>query len=228
MSSFAPAREPGRGRRSGARARQAGRSFEAAIDAVNRWYDERGEALIEKVNPPTFGWGESLGVGLSTVDYIGTWSRDEYIGRDGIRRNWERVGVAFDAKSVTGKTRIGFEEIQKGRGTPEAMKERARFLRQVDYLRGLRDRHKYAAFLLLYCADLDTLWLCDRLDELALRRSIEIRTIHGRGASRTIEHHLPYLTNPGNPISLLGIAAVPRIETKRPFLDYLGLLTQAR
>lgn len=228
MSSFSPARQPGRGSRSGSRARAAGQSLEAAIDAVNRWYDDRGEALIEKVNPPTFGWGESLGVGQSTVDYTGVWRRPEIIGRDGIRRNGERVGITFDAKSITGKPRIGFDEIQKGRATPEAMKERARFQRQVDYLRHARDRHGYAAFLLLYCSELDTMWLCDRLDELASRRSIEIRTIHGRGASRTIEHHLPALSNPGNPISLLGIAAVPRIETKRPFLDYLGLLTQAR
>lgn len=196
---------------------------------MNRWYDDRGEAFIEKVNPPTYGWGDSLGVGASTVDYIGTWRRFKRY-TDGSQNFTEpyRVGITFDAKSITGKTRIGVDEIATGRKLKDAAREKLRFIRQVEYLREVRDRHGYAAFLLLYCAELDTLWLCGRLDELASRKSIEIRTIHGRGDSRRVEHHLPALTNPGNPISLLGLAAVPRIETKRPFLDYLGLLTLAR
>jgi hypothetical protein len=119
-----PRKDPG-AQVAGALARKSGKAFEEAIDGVNVWYDRHGHAVIGKVNPPVSGWGSTLRVGASTVDYLGTRGR-------GITT----TGVAFDAKSITGDATFKAPDAKAGKG-----RDRVRFFAQVDYLRGLRDRH---------------------------------------------------------------------------------------
>ena len=190
----------------GAMARRSGRAFETALDHVNAWYDRQGVALVEKVNPPVAGWGDSLHVGHSTVDYTGT-----------VHHAGRRCGVAFDAKSVAGVAAFGPPSATAGKG-----RDRRRFFAQVDYLRNARDRHGYVAGFLLYCADLDTAWWCGpaHLDALARGDAVPMRTKH-RGTKKLpgrIEHHLPACHAP------LERAAVAQVSTRRPLLDYLALL----
>lgn len=189
----------------GATARKAGRAFEHAIEAVNQWYDRQGEALIERVHLPTEGWGSSLRIaGDATVDFTGVWR--PY--RDGV----ERYGVAFDTKSVTGDAALGVSHT--------ATKARARLIRQATYLRDARDRHGFCVGFLLYCSELETVWLCRDVDAIAAGRSVPIRTKHRatKDAPARLEHHLPHLA-----IGTLGAAAIPMPATRRPLLDYLAL-----
>lgn len=206
-------RLPRKGTLSGARARHSGRSFESAIIAVNAWYDRQGEAAIEKVNAPTEGWGRTLRMFPSNVDFLGTWR--------GVGPAWPLDGVAFDAKGWTGKAAFGIEHLHQSK--EEGARHRARFLAQVAYLKGLEDRHRYFAFFLLHDAELDAVWLCDRLDTLGDGGSVLVRTIHRatNDSPRRIEHHLPHITVP----NLLALAAAPRTDG-RPHLDYLSLLTR--
>lgn len=223
---FLRRRLPSTAQSAGAAARRSGNSLESAIAAVNEWYERRQEALIEKVNPPAAGWGDTLRLGASTVDFTGTFWHplaDETCQSGGTVRRVR--GVAFDVKSWTGKAMFGVGQLPKGK---EAGRHRARFLRQVDYLRNARDRHGYAAFFLLYCSDLDTLWLCDDLSTLAAGESVPVRDMI-RGTKATpgrVEHRLPHITSPGGSISLLGLAAIVRPDTWRPYLDYLSLLNR--
>jgi penicillin-binding protein-related factor A (putative recombinase) len=199
----------------GARARRAGRSLEASINAVNRWYDEQGEAAIEKVNAPTEGWGESLRMLPSNVDYNGTWKPAS--GSIGLLERG-RIGIAFDTKSVTKCASFGVDHLPKG---AKAVENRARFMNQVRYLKNLRERHGYVAFFLLYCDELETVWVCEQLDALSVGQSVKIRTKQRVNGKTEVMCHLPFLKHP----NLLALAAAPNhARGGRPFLDYLSLL----
>lgn len=187
----------------GAIARKSGAGLEDAITASNRWYDQHGEALIEKVNPPTAGWGTSLRLaGAATVDYTGT-----YFSPAG------RVGIAFDAKKVTGCASFSIEAHDRKHGT--------RYVHQLQYLLNARNRHGYRAFYLLYDDELETAWICSDLDTLARRESVPIRTKPRptkAAPTPAIVHHLPRLA-----VSLER-AAMPQLITRRPLLDYLSIV----
>lgn len=198
----------------GTTARRSGRSFEDAIAAVNAWYDRTGEASIEKVNPPTDGWGPTLRIaGWATVDYVGSYRPFPRSDPD------YTVPIAFDAKVITDCASFGLKSVPNTEGG----RARRRLLSQVNHLIEKRARHGYRTFFLLYDEAIETAWVCDQLDTLSKGGSVPVRT--KRRATKTramsIEHHLPHVVAP------LARAAVPQGATKRPLLDYLGLLTRA-
>lgn len=187
----------------GALARKSGTSLEDALGAVNLWYDRTDHAVIEKVHPPVAGWGRSLRVGASTVDYRGTARH-----RDG-----RLVPVAFDAKMVTGKAQFGLAHVPR--------KEARRLMAQAAYLRRVREHHGYRTGFLLYCAEMETLWLLSDVDAVLRGHSIPVRT-RPRPTKTTPApapvHHLPHLACP------LPLAASIDPATRRPRLDYLRLV----
>jgi hypothetical protein len=204
-----PKKDPG-DQLAGALARKSGQTFEAALAGVHAWYDNSGDAAVEKVNPPVSGWGESLHVGASTVDYTGTF-----------KLGMTRFGLAFDAKMVTGAATFGVHCV--GGGKHEA-RNRRRFFCQVQYLKGLADRHGYFTGFLLHCSDLNVTWWVGRghLQTLLVGNAVPIRTLERANAKLNrpagVRHHLPYLAGD------LERAAIPQLKTRRPLLDYLRLV----
>jgi hypothetical protein len=209
-----PKKDPG-AQLAGALARKSGIALEAALALINDWYDKHGVAAIEKVNPPVHGWGDSLHVGASTVDYTGTIKVMPPRYEDAALRR----GIAFDAKKVTGAASFGLDHVGAGKNYA---KNRMRLAAQINYLRGLRDRHGYVVGFLLYCDDLETAWWigAEHLDALARGESVAIRTkprATKADPTPAVVHHHPHIAAP------LDRAAIPQIGTRRPLLDYLSL-----
>lgn len=184
----------------GATARKEGLRTEAVVAEVCAWYDRRGEGLIEKVNAPTAGWGDTLRVGKATVDFTGYFWEPSRVGGPHVRRM-----VAFDVKNETGEASYAHDPDQ---------------YHQLTYLANARDRHGFDAFLLVYCNDLGALWMLRDLDQLLRRERVPLRTKHRatKAAPARVEHHRPVI------LCRRELGATLDPKTRRPFWDFLSLL----
>jgi penicillin-binding protein-related factor A (putative recombinase) len=141
----------------GANARQAGRSFEAELEATHRAYAADGIAAIARAHPPVGGIpGALYYAGKGQVDFVG---------------HVRGVPVAFDAKSEAGAASFkhGIDDYH-----------------ELDFLLTWRAAGG-VAFLLVYDRERDTVYLLDQLEALRAGETVPMRThARGRSIAQPV------------------------------------------